>query len=57
MCAAQQEKEIDGSFLHPRDVYVLLLYVRPCAGVFDGLDSETVSRYPNDPPAERPVGF
>jgi hypothetical protein len=44
-------KGINGSLLHSRDVYVLLLSV-PRAGVFEGLNSETKSRFPTTHPPD-----
>jgi hypothetical protein len=45
-------KGINGPQIRSRYVYVLLLYVRLRAGVFDGLDLETKSRIPTTHPPQ-----
>jgi hypothetical protein len=50
-------KGSDDPFLHSRDVYVLLLSGRRCAGVFFGLDFEAGISSPDNPPATRRGGF
>lgn len=49
-------KGLNGPILHSRDVYVLLSKLH-CAGVFDGLDSDSRVSKPYDPPARRRGGF